>query len=269
MQDKKCNIDCIYCHILNDNKYNLDNNGVKHNSGFSVACDFYGDVLTEWRNCEHYIDKNSVANKIDLNKKDYVFIFIGASASGKDTAIQYLNEHYNNFIPIVSYTTRPKREGEINCRDYYFVSKNEFYKLRKEGAFFDERKYHTFDPNTKSGKNTWYYAMPKYELYKYGFKMCAVDLTGLQNCIDYLGAENIVVCWIKSDDNTRKVRAQNRGGYNQQEWERRLESDKEIFTLRNLNPFFIQGVKFNEIYNNGNLTAFYKQLDEIVEPYLQ
>lgn len=46
---------------------------------------------------------------------------IGPSGAGKDTAARILSEITN--IPVlVSYTTRPMREGEVNGREHHFVS---------------------------------------------------------------------------------------------------------------------------------------------------
>lgn len=49
----------------------------------------------------------------------------GPSCSGKTTLLRNLVEkHY--FIEMISTTTRPPREGEINGKDYYFVTDEEF-----------------------------------------------------------------------------------------------------------------------------------------------
>ena len=50
-----------------------------------------------------------------MEKKYKVFALVGPSGCGKDTILNMLLKKYNNskaFHRIVSYTTRPKREGE-------------------------------------------------------------------------------------------------------------------------------------------------------------
>lgn len=50
-----------------------------------------------------------------------IIAIAGASGSGKTTLSKYLQRKYG--IPaIVSTTTRPKREGEVEGEDYFFVS---------------------------------------------------------------------------------------------------------------------------------------------------
>jgi len=53
-------------------------------------------------------------------------ILVGKAAAGKDHMRKILQGR--GFKYGVSYTTRPKREGEIDGEDYYFVSEDEFIK---------------------------------------------------------------------------------------------------------------------------------------------
>lgn len=54
----------------------------------------------------------------------------GESASGKDTLVKFLLEKYpETFHRKVSYTTRKPRPGELNGKDYYFVTREEFFNL--------------------------------------------------------------------------------------------------------------------------------------------
>ena len=64
-------------------------------------------------------------------------MILGRSAVGKDTMINRLKAKYPRVIyKLLSYTTRPKREGEIDRVDYFFITKEEFNKLRSEGKLF-------------------------------------------------------------------------------------------------------------------------------------
>lgn len=74
-----------------------------------------------------------------------MIILVGESASGKSSIEKNLVEKYG-FNKIVSYTTRPPREGEIEGIDYYYISKSEFHRLKEQG-FFAEVGYY----------NGWYY----------------------------------------------------------------------------------------------------------------
>lgn len=46
---------------------------------------------------------------------------VGPSGSGKDTIANWLCDH-EGYEQIVSYTTRPMREGETQCKEHYFVT---------------------------------------------------------------------------------------------------------------------------------------------------
>lgn len=54
----------------------------------------------------------------------------GESASGKSTLVNLLLEKYpETFHRKVSYTTRKPRPGELNGKDYHFITREEFFNL--------------------------------------------------------------------------------------------------------------------------------------------
>ena len=54
-----------------------------------------------------------------------IICVIGKAAVGKDTLVNELLKD-NQYRKAISYTTRPKRAGEIDGKDYYFISLEEF-----------------------------------------------------------------------------------------------------------------------------------------------
>jgi guanylate kinase len=62
-------------------------------------------------------------------------ILVGKAASGKD----YLRKRFESrgFKYAVSYTTRPPREGEVNGKDYFFISEDESKRLIESGFFYE------------------------------------------------------------------------------------------------------------------------------------
>ena len=59
-----------------------------------------------------------------------IFYLMGKSASGKDTIYQKLMQDEELMLnPIVLYTTRPIRDGELDGVDYHFVSEEQVEKL--------------------------------------------------------------------------------------------------------------------------------------------
>jgi len=65
----------------------------------------------------------------------------GESGVGKDTLMKKLIEKYD-YRRLVTYTTRPKRDGEVNGIDYHFVTPKVFHELCA-GDFFAETTSYT------------------------------------------------------------------------------------------------------------------------------
>lgn len=56
-----------------------------------------------------------------------IICIVGKAGSGKDTILKSVCDIAKNKVnPIISYTSRPMRQGEINGKDYYFITKEEF-----------------------------------------------------------------------------------------------------------------------------------------------
>ena len=67
-----------------------------------------------------------IGNKLTGKK---IYVLMGASGAGKTTVGGYLKEV--GLPEIVSHTTRSIREGEVNGKSYYFVTKEEFEQIEK------------------------------------------------------------------------------------------------------------------------------------------
>jgi guanylate kinase len=71
-------------------------------------------------------------------------IISGPSGVGKDTIIRRLKERFPDPRRryVVTYKTRDRRPGEVDGKDYHFVSRDEFHRLRSEGAFLETAEVH-------------------------------------------------------------------------------------------------------------------------------
>ena len=75
-----------------------------------------------------------------------LFVVMGKSATGKDTIYKEIVKRNNmNLLPVVMYTTRPIREGEVNGREYNFVDENTKPKIEKKGKILEIRTYNTVE----------------------------------------------------------------------------------------------------------------------------
>lgn len=66
------------------------------------------------------------AGLYDFTSPPMLVVLSGPSGVGKDTLLKKLKERGHDFAFVVTMTTRPMREGEIEGVDYLFVSKSTF-----------------------------------------------------------------------------------------------------------------------------------------------
>lgn len=64
-----------------------------------------------------------------------IFVLVGPSGVGKSTLINKLKEEGVPFHELISYTTRPKRIGEEDGRDYFFIDLAEYEKKERNNEF--------------------------------------------------------------------------------------------------------------------------------------
>ncbi len=71
-----------------------------------------------------------------------LFIISAPSGTGKTTLCSMVIEELENISFSVSHTTRSPRPGEVNGKDYYFISEQEFERLVAEDAFLEWARVH-------------------------------------------------------------------------------------------------------------------------------
>ena len=76
-----------------------------------------------------------------MNRKGIIIVVSGFSGSGKGTLMNLLTSKYDNYALSVSATTRSPRPGEVNGREYFFVSTEEFEKLINENGLIEHAGY--------------------------------------------------------------------------------------------------------------------------------
>lgn len=76
------------------------------------------------------------------NRKGMLFVLSGPSGVGKGTVAKNLLQRNANLAWSVSSTTRAPRSGEINGKDYEFLSKDEFQNKVKQGFFLEWAEVH-------------------------------------------------------------------------------------------------------------------------------
>ena len=69
-----------------------------------------------------------------------LYVFMGKSASGKDTLYRRIRERNPELKAVISYTTRPIRAGEREGVEYHFVSEAEMEEMEKSGRIVERRR---------------------------------------------------------------------------------------------------------------------------------
>lgn len=163
-----------------------------------------------------------------------IFCLMGKSSSGKDTIYKALAEDPElSLKKIISYTTRPIRQGEIEGLQYHFVTEEQLQSLEREGRIVELRSYDTVH-------GIWKYFTVCEEgmnLERYSYVIIGT-LKSWQAMCAYYGRERMVPVYIEVEDGERLLRAIMRerlqGTPDYKEMCRRYLADCEDFTEEKL-----------------------------------
>ncbi len=76
-----------------------------------------------------------------MNKKGILVVVSGFAGSGKGTLMKKLMTDYDDYALSVSATTRLPRPGEVDGREYFFKTVEEFKKMIAEEEFIEYAQY--------------------------------------------------------------------------------------------------------------------------------
>lgn len=154
-----------------------------------------------------------------------IIVLVGFSGAGKDTFAEMLGNHNYKFV--TSHTTRPMRDNESEGNPYKFTNKSTMIDKIIKSEFIEYRMYDTFFNNKK---DVWYYGTHKDEISDDEKYVCVLDIIGLNEFKKYFG-NRVKGIFIDVPDSVREERAKNRGSFDKQEWERRLQDDRDNFSI--------------------------------------
>lgn len=186
------------------------------------------------------------------SKKIKILALFGESGAGKDTVLNGLLEENPSFHRIVSYTTRPKRENEIDGKDYNFVTLVEMLENIENNEMLE---YTVF--------NNWYYGTMLSTLHPDKINVGVFDIAGVCNILKDKRLE-VVPIYIYCDDKKRLQRALAREN-NPDCYEicRRFITDKEDFKMYK-DTFF-----YEEFDNRFEVSHFSNLLKLVPYDFLQ
>ncbi len=131
-----------------------------------------------------------------------IYIVIGKSAAGKDSVYAGLmKKGLPDTEALVIYTTRPKRSGEQNGREYYFTDEAHMNELEAAGKIIEKRVYPTVHGD-------WYYFTADEGRIKDDVTYIGIGtLESFVRLKKYYGEERVCPLYIECDDRTRLLRS--------------------------------------------------------------
>lgn len=70
------------------------------------------------------------------------FVFTGSSGAGKSSIVDALLVSVPNSTRLITTTTRAPRPGEIDGKDYFFTSREDFIARKHQGEFFEHDEHY-------------------------------------------------------------------------------------------------------------------------------
>ena len=176
-----------------------------------------------------------------------LFVVMGKSATGKDTIYKEIIKRNNiNLVPVIMYTTRPIREGEVNGREYNFVDEDTKQEIEKQGKILEIRTYNTVE-------GPWHYFTADDENWEDDHDHIMIGTLETyaeirKNCSN----REIIPIYIEVEDGERLSRAllreKNEKNPNYEELCRRFIADTHDFSQENL-----KSLDINKVFMNNNL----------------
>lgn len=74
---------------------------------------------------------------MEPTRRGLMLVLSSPSGAGKTTLARRLLEADPGVVPSISCTTRKQRKGEVEGRDYYFVDRDTFARMRDSGEFLE------------------------------------------------------------------------------------------------------------------------------------
>lgn len=131
-----------------------------------------------------------------------IYCVMGKSSSGKDSIYSRIMQQGNPaLLRIVPYTTRPRREGETDGREYVFTDEAHVQQLESAGKVIELRAYHTVYGIWK------YFTVDdgRIDLSAHSY-LYIVTLEGYQKIQRYFGSSRVVPIYIEVEDGERLLR---------------------------------------------------------------
>ena len=158
-----------------------------------------------------------------------VFVITGPSGVGKGTLIEQLLERVPELELSISATTREPRTGEVDGRDYFFLTPEEFRRRLEAGDFLEHASY--------SGN---YYGTLQEEVERRLAEgrsvVLEIEVQGARQVRDELGDDAVLIFIAPPDEQVLRERLEGRGTDSPQDIEQRLRTAEVELAARSEFP---------------------------------
>jgi guanylate kinase len=149
-----------------------------------------------------------------------IYVLLGATCSGKTTALETLVKR--GYETVTSYTTRPKRPGELDGIDYNFISSFQYDALDTLGYLVAKNTF------TSAYGDKWRYAINIMDINPSVDQFIITEPSGYRDLVQRLGKENVKSIYLLAPYDVRLARGMNRKD-STNELFRRLDADEKDF----------------------------------------
>lgn len=183
-----------------------------------------------------------------------VIIITAPSGAGKTSITRYLLEQFPILSFSVSAATRPQREGEVDGKDYHFMSVADFQHKINEDAFVEWEMVY-------EGK---YYGTLKYEMYriweKYNIPLLDIDVKGAIHVQQQFPRNSLSVFIQAPSIDELKKRLESRGTETLESIQTRTSKASYEMSFKN---------NFDVIIVNDDLERAQRETEKVVSEFLK
>lgn len=184
--------------------------------------------------------------------KGKVIVLVAPSGAGKTTIANRLLEDYSEIKFSVSATTRAPRDGEVDGKNYYFLSSEEFNQKVEnndflEWEYYNNNKYGTLRSEVDKMVESGY------------FPLLDIEVKGAKNIKRIYGSDAIAIFIQPPSIDELKQRLTKRGTETTKIVENRLKEAKQEMKSAD---------DFDYLVVNDDLEAAYNEVKAIIEPFI-
>lgn len=188
------------------------------------------------------------------SERGKIIILASPSGGGKSTMAKKLLEDFDRMKFSVSATTRLPRQGEVDGREYHFLTKDDFKSRIDEDKFLEWEEFYN---GTMYGTLK---AHVESELEKGYFIMLDVDVLGALNVKEMYDDQALTIFIKPPSIDILEQRLRNRGTESEESLSLRLERAKTEIEYAN---------KFDVVVVNDKLDAAYSEIKSAVEQFIK